>query len=331
MNDNMTSISAKTVTFVVFPNVKLLDLTGPMQVFADANLISPDTYTLKLVSQAGGMILSDVDLPLATEPVSSLNGMPIDTVIVAGGTGAFAACEDPVFLGNVCDLSARARRIGSVCTGAFILASAGLLAGRSAVTHWDSCELLRDRFKDIKVKEDAIFVQDDNVWTSAGVTAGIDMSLALVAEDVGRKTALQLARSLVCYMVRPGGQSQFSMPLKQQTQNASTRFEDLNSWINEHLTSDLSVERLADHAGMSPRNFARLYKQHSGISPAKAVEEFRVDAACRLLEETDLSLAEVANQCGFYDDERLRRALMRCRGVAPGEYRNRFGARAIEA
>ncbi|MGJ8617386.1 MAG: GlxA family transcriptional regulator [Sulfitobacter sp.] len=328
INDIMPSITAKHVIFIVFPNVKLLDITGPMQVFADANLISPGQYTLTLVSKDGGMIPSDAIMPVQTTPMSSLSPTPIDSVIVAGGSGAFAACEDEAFLKEFRELVAKARRIGSVCTGAFVLAKVGLLAGRSAVTHWDSCDRFRNDFKDITVKDDAIYVKDGDIWTSAGVTAGIDMSLAMVAEDIGRKPALDLARSLVCYMVRPGGQSQFSGPLKQQCHHSSDRFEDLNAWITDNLSTDLSVETLAERAMMSPRNFARLYKQHLGVSPAKAVEAFRVDAACRLLEETDLSLTDVARQCGFFDDERLRRALTRGRNVAPGVYRERFRTRS---
>jgi transcriptional regulator GlxA family with amidase domain len=323
----MTSIYAKQVIFVVFPNAKLLDITGPMQVFADANLISPGQYDLKLVSANGGSVPSDAVMEMPTAAFSILGEAPIDTVIVAGGSGAFLACDDEYFLQEIRKLATRARRLGSVCTGAFILAEAGLLNGRSAVTHWDSCVRLRDAFEKITVKEDEIYVKDGDVWTSAGVTAGIDMSLAMVAEDIGRKPTLDLARSLVCYMVRPGGQSQFSARLQQQSQNESGRFEDLNTWISDNLTSNLSVETLADHTMMSPRNFSRLYKQHVGISPAKAVEGFRVDAACRLLEETNLSLIEIAGSCGFFDDERLRRALMRTRNVAPGEYRERFRTR----
>lgn len=320
----MTSFCAKNIVFVVFPSVKLLDLTGPMQVFADANLISPDTYSLTLVSQTGGEIMSDVGLSLTTAAVSSLGGMPIDTLVIAGGTGAFAASKNNGFLQEIRALTQQSRRIGSVCTGAFVLAAAGILDGKSAVTHWDSCGRLRRSFDKITVKEDEIFVKDGDVWTSAGVTAGIDMCLAMVAEDIGRKQALELARSLVCYLVRPGGQSQFSGPLQQQTRNATGQFEDLNAWITDNLSADLSVAALADHAMMSPRNFTRLYKQHLGISPAKAVEGYRVDAACRLLEETNLPLAKIASQCGFYDDERLRRALLRGRNVAPGVYRHRF-------
>lgn len=327
----MTSDSAKLIVFVAFPNLKLLDLTGPMQVFADANLISPGRYDLRLVSAAGGDVPSDAVMPVATEPLSAFDGADIDTVIVTGGSGAIAACRDDAFIKDIRTLTARARRVGSVCTGAFILAQAGLLAGRSAVTHWQSCARLRDAYDDITVKDDAIYVKDGHVWTSAGVTAGIDMSLAMVAEDAGRKQALALARSLVCYMVRPGGQSQFSGPLRQQAQTASGQFDDLNAWITDNLTADLSVEALAERAMMSPRNFARLYKRRLGAPPARAVEAFRVDAACRLLEETHLPLASIADMVGLFDDERLRRALLRHRNISPGDYRRRFGVQSGDA
>ena len=322
----MTSISAKLIVFVVFPDVKLLDLTGPMQVFTDTRLFAERGYDVKVVSMSAGMITSDTPVPVATLALSDLPDTRIDTLIVAGGSGAFAACEDAPFIEQIRTLAAKSDRVASVCTGAFILAHAGLLSGKSAVTHWDSCALLSETFKDIDVQSDAIFTQDGPIWTSAGVTAGIDMSLAMVAQDMGRRTALALARSLVCYMVRPGGQSQFSAPLQQQVQTSTGKFDELNAWIMDNLATDLSVDRLAAQAGMSPRNFARLYKSTTGTPPAKAVEGYRTEAACRLLEDTDLPLATISDRCGFFDDERLRRALMRSRNVAPGTYRQRFKA-----
>ncbi len=322
----MTSKSAKIVVIIVFPYVKLLDLTGPMQVFADAKHECDQDYKLIVASKDGGDIASDTILPIATTPMSSLRDIPIDTFIVAGGSGAPRAAEDVAFLTEVRSLAANCRRVGSVCTGAFVLAAAGLLSGHRAVTHWDSCDQFAAQFNDISVERDAIYVQDGNIWTSAGVTAGIDMSLAMVAEDIGRKAALALARSLVCYMVRPGGQSQFSTSLKQQARNASGRFDDLNAWMADNVASNLCVDSLASQARMSPRNFARLYKKHTGASPAKAVEQVRLNAACQLLEETDLPLSVIAMQSGFVDDERLRRAMMRSYMVAPGEYRQRFNS-----
>lgn len=326
INDSMTSNPAKTVLFLVFPDVKLLDLAGPMQVFADTKYFSDQNYKLIVASQHGESVSSDTLLPVATTALSAVHDQDIDTLIIAGGHGAFAAAQDAELLAEVRRLAAISRRVGSVCTGAFVLAAAGLLVGRRAVTHWENCDQFRETFADITIEADAIYVKDDNIWTSAGVTAGIDMSLAMVAEDVGRKSALALAHSLVCYMVRPGGQSQFSTSLQMQSQTSSGRFDDLNAWMAENLTANLSVESLADRAAMSTRNFARLYKTHTGVSPAKAVEAIRVDAACRLLEETELPLGLVAKRSGFIDDERLRRAMMRSFKVAPGEYRQRFSA-----
>ncbi|MGC1494505.1 MAG: helix-turn-helix domain-containing protein [Sulfitobacter sp.] len=320
----MTSIHAKTVLFIVFPNVKLLDLAGPMQVFADVKDVCDQSYNLIVASLNGGPVSSDALLPVDSVKLSTLHEIEIDTLIVAGGSGAIPASKDPDFLTEVQYFASKSRRIGSVCTGAFILASTGLLAGRRAVTHWESCGYFQDTFPDITVESDAIFVTDDHVWTSAGVTAGIDMSLAMVAQDIGRKSALALAHKLVCYMVRPGGQSQFGTSLQMQSQTSSARFEDLNAWMAQNLTADLSVEGLAHQAAMSPRNFSRLYKEHTGVSPAKAVEAIRLDTACRLLEETDLPLGLIALKSGFVDDERLRRAMMRSFKVAPGEYRQRF-------
>lgn len=321
----MTSFCAKKVVFVVFPDVKLLDLAGPLQVFTDANFYHPGTYELSVVSMGGGQVGTDTVMPVQTTAISSASEHSVDAMIVVGGAGAYAAAQDVGFVREVASSAAKARRVASVCTGAFILAEAGLLSGRKAVTHWESCDQLRAEYSDIEVVEDAIFVTDGHVRTSAGVTAGIDMCLDMVAEDLGRKAALDLARSLVCYLVRPGGQSQFSAPLQQQSQAVSGKFDSLNAWIPENLSADLSVDALAEREGMSPRNFSRLYRQHTGLTPAKAVEAFRVNAVCRLLEETDLPLIKIADMCGFRDDERMRRALMRSRAVAPGEYRQRFG------
>lgn len=321
----MTSLSAKRIVFVTFPGLKLLDLTGPVQVFTDANLYAPDTYEVRVVSLSGGEIGTDTIIAVKTEALSLAATDPVDTLIVVGGGGAYQAAQDKALLDAVRRLASTSRRVVSVCTGAFVLAAAGLLTGRSAVTHWESCERLQMEYPDIDVVADAIFVRDGKVRTSAGVTAGIDLCLDMVVEDIGRHAALSLARSLVCYLVRPGGQSQFSTPLQQQAQGASDKFDGLNAWIPENLGANLSVEALAEREGMSPRNFSRLYRQHTGMTPAKAVEAFRIEAACRLLEETEVSLTSIAGQCGFYDDERLRRALMRAKGVAPGEYRQRFG------
>jgi transcriptional regulator GlxA family with amidase domain len=217
-----------------------------------------------------------------------------------------------------------ARRTASVCAGAFLLAEAGLLDGRRVVTHWASCDALHLRYQNLTVEPDAIFVQDGPIWTSAGVTAGIDLSLALVQEDCGREVAMQVARQLVIYLKRPGGQSQFSELLKTQTLT-TTAFEDLHVWISKNLRDErLNVDQLAERVGMSPRNFARSYKAKTGRTPAKAIEVFRLEAARRLLEETEQGVDRIARSCGFGDEERMRTTFQRHLAISPRDYRRRF-------
>jgi transcriptional regulator GlxA family with amidase domain len=216
-----------------------------------------------------------------------------------------------------------ARRVCAVCTGAFLLAEAGLLDGRRAVTHWGSCDALQQPYPRITVERDPIFLRDGKVWTSAGVTAGIDLALALVEEDLGRAMALRVARHLVVFLKRPGGQSQFSAMLESQAQGDGA-FGDLHDWMARRLADDLGVDALAARAGMSPRNFARVYAKRMGTTPAKAVERLRVDAARRALEETDASIESIADRCGFGDEERMRRSFLRSLGVPPRHYRARF-------
>ena len=215
-----------------------------------------------------------------------------------------------------------------MCTGAFLLAETGVLAGRRATTHWKSCARLQQGYPDIRVDPDPIYVRDDRIWTSAGITAGIDLSLALVQEDLGRKVAMQVARHLVVFLNRPGGQSQFSASLEAQAAaadgNAPNQFAPLHGWIAEHLAGDLRVERLAEQAGMSARTFARVYAAKMGSTPARMVEKIRIEAVRRILEETDVPIKCVAGLCGFSQEERLRRAFARQVGTTPAEYRRRF-------
>jgi len=205
-----------------------------------------------------------------------------------------------------------------------MLAAAGLLAGKRAVTHWELCEQLAEEYPLIRVESDPIFIKEGAIWTSAGVTAGIDLALAMLAEDLGRPAALDVARSLVSYMVRPGGQSQFSGALNRQLADVGGRFDALHHWIAQNLDRDLRVEILADHLNMTSRTFARSYVEHTGQTPAKAVETMRVEAARDLLESSDLSIAAVARHCGFGDDERMRCAFRRALHVSPQDYRQRF-------
>ncbi|MEM7213392.1 MAG: helix-turn-helix domain-containing protein [Pseudomonadota bacterium] len=319
------AISQPTLVVVVFPKAKLLDVAGPMQVFADARHMGGEAYRTSLVSMRGGSVSTDTVATLETKPNTHWHGRSIDTLLIAGGAGAVPATADKAFLDSVATLAKSARRVASICTGASILAAAGLLDGRDAVTHWEYCAAFAATYPKVTVHPDRIFVRDGQIWTSAGVTAGIDMALAMVAEDSGRQVALRLARSLVAFMARPGGQSQFSEVLSRQHEDAAGRFDALHTWIASNLDRDLRIEALAEIAGMSPRNFSRVYLAETGQTPAKAVEALRVDAARRYLEDSDDPISVVARNTGFMDDERLRRAMQRILGLSPKDYRQRFG------
>ena len=248
---------------------------------------------------------------------------PSDTVMVVGGQGVHEAACDPVLNAWMAGQAASARRICSVCTGAFVLAASGLLERRRAVTHWGSCALLQKQHPSMTVVPDAIYLNDGQIWTSAGATAGIDLALALVEEDCGRSEAIRVARELVVFLKRPGGQAQYSVPLRLQADGDGS-FDGLHGWIQAHLGGDLRVDALAARAGMSPRTFARLYAERTGRTPAKTVEEFRLEAARRALEDTRLTVKEIAAKCGFLEEDRMRRCFHRRLGVNPQEYRNRF-------
>lgn len=315
----------RTVLFVVYPGVKLLDLAGPLQVFADAiDDRGQAVFKTGVVSMDGEEVKTDTPVIIATDPIYSWADEQIDTLVIAGGNGAGAASRSELVVRSVTQLAKNTSRVASVCTGAFVLAACGLLDGRRAVTHWQSCEELSITYPSIQVEPDPIYIKDEHVWTSAGVTAGIDMALAMVGEDIGRPAALALARQLVSYVVRPGGQSQFSAMLDRQTADDTSRFEALHEWIVNNIQQDMRVEQLAERANMSPRNFSRLYTKFTGQTPAKAVEGLRIEAARRILEENELSIIEVAHKCGFGDDERMRRSFMRVLNVAPSDYRRRF-------
>ena len=217
--------------------------------------------------------------------------------------------------------------LGSICTGAFLLARAGLLEGRRATTHWNYCERLARRYPGVKLDPDPIYIHDGNIYTSAGVTAGMDMALALVEEDVGSAIALAVARELVLYLRRPGSQSQFSVAVNLQAADRQP-FRELGAWVLDNLRKNLSVEMLAGRLGMSPRNFARVFRQQMNMTPAKFVETLRLDAARRRLQESNVSLDSVASSCGFRNSDAMRTTFKRVLRVAPGEYRWRFQSRA---
>jgi transcriptional regulator GlxA family with amidase domain len=319
---------SRTVLFVAFEGMGLLDLTGATTVFWSASSFMKQQgkpgYSLSAVSIDGGLILTGEGIAIATAPISDSANATIDTIVVPGALDMEPALRDRRLVNWLRVTAPKARRIASVCAGAFLLADAGLLNGRRATTHWASCALLGERYPSLKVEPDAIFVRDDPIWTSAGVSAGIDLSLAMVQDDCGHSVAMQVARQLVVYMKRPGGQSQFSELLQSQT-NDSPVFDELHLWIAKNLQDQkLTVDMLAAQVNMSPRNFARSYKTKTGRTPAKALELFRVEAARRLLEEAKLDVDEIARSCGFGDEERMRATFKRHLGISPRDYRGRF-------
>lgn len=314
------------VVIVSFADVLLLDLAGPAQVFGAAAGACPGAYEIVMVSMLGGPVATDLGVSVATVPCGSLVPLPSDTLVVLGGLGAWAAVADTAFLYWVRTFAAGAGRVASVCLGAIILAAAGLLEGRRATTHWRYCDHLQRTFPGVRVDRDPIFVRDGTVWTSAGVTAGIDLALAMVEEDLGHAAAMDVARRLVVFLKRPGGQAQFSTMLLAQSHGLDGRFAELHSWIVDNIAADLQVERLADRAGMTPRTFTRSFTRHTGLTPAKTVEALRVEMARGLLEAGQAPVGVIARQCGFGDDERMRRAFLRLLGASPADYRARFGA-----
>jgi transcriptional regulator GlxA family with amidase domain len=327
MNPRIPPIPPRLIEVLVFPEVQLLDVAGPVQVFTAANELSAKAaaqapYAIRVVAPKGAQVRATSGLTFATTPLPD-PVEPLDTLIVAGGQGVMRAADDPKLVDWLQARAGVARRTASVCTGAFLLAAAGLLDRRRAVTHWEYCDLLGRRYPAVKVEPDPIFVHDRDVWTSAGVTAGIDLSLALVEEDLGRGLALGVARNLVVFLKRPGGQAQFSAALS--LQSADDRFADLHSWLAEHLADDLSLSRLAAQVGMSERSFLRRYREATGMTPAHAVERLRVEAARQLLVETRLPAKRIAARCGFGSEETMRRSFARLQGVSPQDYRQRFG------
>lgn len=318
----------RRVVIIAAPPVRTLDVFGPAEVFTDANRFSGGrpTYEIEIVSATEQEIVAThVGLPLLTHrSFRALRG-PVDTLLVAGS-------DDPQiryssdFLDWLGKQSKKVRRLGSVCTGALALADANLLDGRRATTHWGWCDELSQKHPLVKLDARPIYIRDQNVYTSAGVTAGIDLALALVEEDLGTSLALQIARLMVVFLRRPGGQSQFSATLAAQT-NATQPLADLLAWMADHIRDDLSVACLAQRIAMSPRNFARIFTREVGETPGRHVESIRLEAARRLLETTSLNLEEVAGNSGFGSGEILRRTFIRRLSVSPRQYRVTFGAK----
>ena len=316
----------RRVVIVAFPGVQSLDVTGPTEVFAHADRLVGGAYDVELVAAEAAPLRTSSGLRLVPERAIGACRGPIDTLVVAGGTGTADALRDERLIDWLRSAAPRSRRVTSVCTGAFLLARAGLLDGRRATTHWAFCAELARRHPEVHVEPDPIFVRDGHVATSAGVTAGIDLALALVEEDLGAGTALEVARWLVLFLKRPGGQSQFSAGLAAQAAEREP-LRELQAWIAGNLHADLSVAALAERAFMSPRNFARAFRREVGMTPAAYVESVRVERARLALEGGDHPVDEIARSCGFGTVETMRRAFRRRVNVSPSEYRTRFHTR----
>lgn len=350
--------SSRRIVLVTYPDIQPLDLVGPAEVFgvasdvvhgqrsADSAGDSPgehvEFWNLKdddqeqrpyevevvaekvepLVTRTGGYSI------LPGQRLTDLQG-PIDTLIVSGGVGAFEASKSEALVEWIGQAAGRSRRVASVCTGAMLLAAAGLLDGHRATTHWAICSEMARRYPEVEVDSDPIFIEDRGVWTSAGVTAGMDLSLAMVAEDFGEQVALDVARWMVLFLRRPGGQAQFSSHVSSPAVRPGLR--GLQLWMADHLEADLRVEALADRALMSPRNFARAFRKETGMTPASYVEMLRVERARQLLEGPSQPIEQIAISCGFGTPETMRRAFSRRLGVSPAGYRERFRRELVEA
>jgi transcriptional regulator GlxA family with amidase domain len=327
-----TSDEPLRVALFAYPGIQALDLSGPLEMFARATRLLRDEkraqrgYAITVVGTEAGPIAASSGFRFVPDTTfRDLRGS-VDTLLVVGGTGVNAAVADPAVLAWLRRIGGRVRRLCSVCTGAFLLAEAGLLDGRAATTHWSRAAELARRYPRIRVEEDRIWVRDGNVYTSAGVTAGMDLALALIEEDLGAEVAVAVARAMVMYLRRPGDQSQYSAPLRlQSAETPSVRA--LVGWAAEHLAADLSVPALARRVGKSPRQLTRVFREDLGVAPAEAIEQLRVEAARRALQQSDDGLEAIASKCGFGSAEVLRRVFLRTLHVTPSAYRARFSAR----
>ncbi len=313
----------RSVVIVTFDAGQILDVTGPLEVFSSASRFLPAVrYRTQVVTSRGGAVRANCGLEFASSAIGDVTG-PVDTLMVAGGSGMDSAVADRELLAQISRLAAGARRVTSVCSGAFLLAAAGLLQGRRATTHWADCRQLDATYAGITVEPDAIYVHDGNVWTSAGVTAGIDLALALVADDHGHRAAATVARQLVVYLQRSGGQAQFSALLAGQAADTAP-VRDLLSWLRDHLTDDLSVPALARQINLSERQFTRVFKAEVGATAADHVEAVRLDSACQLLETTNRTIEQIAKTCGFGTPETMNRTFRRRLNTTPGQHRQHF-------
>ncbi len=303
----------RTIAFLIFPDFQILDAAGPIAAFEIASRYVPGAYALHVIAAEAGPVRSSSGVAMTAEALDAVQR--IDTLVVAGGEGTRSPAIDEPVLSFVRQTAATAGRISSVCSGAYVLAAAGLLDGRRATTHWNRGPDFARRFPKVRLEPDRIYVRDGPIWTSAGITAGIDLVLAMIAEDLGETVARQTAQQLVVYQRRPGGQSQFSALLEMDRPGG--RFGALMAWARERLHEPLNVERLASQTAMSPRNFARAFTADTGVTPARAVERLRVEMARERIEAGPEPIDRVAEAAGFGDPERMRRAFLRAFGQPP--------------
>ena len=301
------------------PPVQILDVTGPLEVFSNV----PD-YQVEVVSSDGSnQLITNRGIKLGgAVPRDGVSG-PIDTLVIAGGPGAESGEYDSDYVCWIADAAGRSRRVASICTGAFLLAAAGLLDGKRAVTHWKFCDRLAQTFPKVNVLPNPIFLRDGSIYTSAGITAGIDLSLALLEEDHGHQTALTVARQLVMFLVRPGGQAQYSHMLSRQA-TTSEPLRELQVYMLENLKANLSVEALAERIGVSPRHFSRVCLREMKMNPGQFVDRLRVEAAQQMIDSSSMGLKEIADACGFGSADSMRRSFQRVLGITAGEYTERF-------
>jgi transcriptional regulator GlxA family with amidase domain len=330
-SSSLERVQTRRILLVAAPGTEILDLVGPFQVFARAAEMfaaeragSLPIYSIEVItSSEATSVITNCGLRIAAHKTFRQVRGDIDTLLVAGGS---AIENDEISVGLVRwirKIAGRVRRVGSICTGALLLARAGLLDGRQVTTHWRWCEFLAKKFPRAIVDPNPIFIRDGDVYTSAGITAGMDLALPLVEEDQGSRLALQVARNLVLYLRRPGGQSQFSAALTLQATDRQP-LQELEAWVLDNLDKPLNVAMLAERVSMSPRNFARVFNKEMKTTPAKFIERFRVEAARRRLEESQNSMETIAGECGFGNVNSMRNAFQRALKIAPGHYRRHF-------
>lgn len=328
----------RKILMIGYKDAQILDIAGPLEMFAAANFLTrgdgsegeDPPYEIILQAEAAGPFMTTGGLELVAHESFAARHTDLDTLMVSGGDGTLKAMRDKSLLASLTDHASLARRVVSICSGAFLLAETGLLEGKRATTHWNACAYFRKLYPDIELEEDAIYVRDGNVWTSAGITSGMDLALALIADDLGTDMALKVARKNVIFMMRPGGQSQFSTHLK-AAESGDGPIGKTMTWVLENLAGDCSVPGLSEIAAMSERTFVRRFHGEAQMTPAKFVAMARLESARQRLEATHDGVEVIAADCGFGSSERMRRTFQRQLGVAPAQYRERFRLPDVES